>query len=86
MEIIIKKKNICGKCYNINRKKYNSNNKEKIQVVNSVNDNNRTLIIGFSNCGKTYLMNHILHQKQEPIFIITKIIKSISQYQSSNIR
>ena len=62
------------------------NNKEKIQVVNSmnktkvvdsVNDNNRTLIIGFSNCGKTYLMNHILHQKQEPILIITK---SLNQY------
>ena len=41
------------------------------------NLNNRTLIIGFSNCGKTYLMNHILHQKQEPIFIITI---SLNQY------
>ena len=79
---------ICRSCYNNNRKKYNTNNKEKIQVVNSVNKkktkvvgsvngNNRTLIIGFSNCGKTYLMNHILHQKQEPIFIITK---SLNQY------
>ena len=36
-----------------------------------------TLIIGFSNCGKTYLMNHILFQKQESIFIITK---SLNQY------
>ena len=26
----------------------------------------------FSNCGKTYQMNYILLQKQEPIFIITK--------------
>ena len=59
-----KDRNICRKCYNINRKKYNKNNKEKIQVVDSVNDNNRTLIIGFSNCGKTYLMNHILHQNR----------------------
>ena len=42
-----------------------------------MNNNNRTLIIGFSNCGKTYLMNHIRHQKQEPIFIITK---SLNQY------
>ena len=76
-----KDRNICRNCYNINRKKYNKNNKEKIQVVDSVNktkivnDNNnknRTLIIGFSNCGKTYLMNHILLKKQEPIFIITK--------------
>ena len=81
-----KDRNICKSCYNINRKKYNKNNKEKIQVVNSVNktkivnDNNnknRTLIIGFSNCGKTYLTNHILFQKQEPIFIITK---SLNQY------
>ena len=81
-----KDRKICKNCYNNNRKKYNKNNKEKIQVVNSVNktkivnDNNnknRTLIIGFSNCGKTYLMNHILFQKQEQIFIITK---SINQY------
>ena len=48
-------------------------NIKKREVVDSVkNNNNRTLIIGFSNCGKTYLMNHILFQKQEPIFIITK--------------
>ena len=86
-----KDRNFCKNCYNINRKKYNSNNKEKLQDVNSVNEtnnnkkkrklvenlNNRTLIIGFSNCGKTYLMKHILHQKQEPIFIITK---SMNQY------
>ena len=88
-----KDRNICKHCYNNNRKKHN-NNKEKIQVVNSVNNtnikikkrevvdsvknnNNRTLIIGFSNCGKTYLMNHILFHKQEPILIITK---SLNQY------
>ena len=52
--------------------------KTRGKVVNSVN-NNRTLIIGFSNCGKTYLMNYFLHQKQEPIFIITK---SLNQYRS----
>ena len=42
--------------------------------MNSVKNNNnkRNLIIGFSNCGKTYLMNDILHQRQELIFIITK--------------
>ena len=34
----------------------------------SVN-NRRTLIIGFSNCGKTHLTNYILLQKQETIFI-----------------
>ena len=57
----------------------NSNiNLKKREVVDSAKkNNNRTLIIGFSNCGKTYLMNHILFQKQEPIFIITK---SLNQY------
>ena len=87
-----KDRNLCKNCYNLNRKKYNSNNKEKIQDVNSVNKtdnnkkkrklveslNNRTLIIGFSNCGKTYLMNHILHQKHEPFFYNHKITQSIS--------
>ena len=52
-----------------------NNNKKKRKLVEKLN--NRTLIIGFSNCGKTYLMNHILHQKQEPFFIITK---SLNQY------
>ena len=86
-----KDRNVCKHCYNNNRKKYNNTNKEKIQVVNSMNNtnnykkkrevvdsvknnNNRTLIRGFSNCGKTYQMNHILFQKQEPIFIITKTL------------
>ena len=32
----------------------------------------RALMIGFSNCGKTYLTNYILLQKQEPFSIITK--------------
>ena len=55
----------------------NNNNKKKGKVVDSVNINNRILIIGSSNCGKTYLMNHILHQRQEAIFLITK---SLNQY------
>ena len=55
--------------------KNTNNNKKKTKVVDSVN--NRTLIIGFSNCGKTYLMNYILLQKQQPIFFITK---SLNQY------
>ena len=76
--------NMCKNCYNIIRKKYNkntfsenNNNEKKMKDVNSVNINNRTLIIGFSNCGKTYFMNRILFQKQEPIFIITR---SLNQY------
>ena len=87
----LKDRTVCKSCYNKNRRKNNNNtliqnqkpksdNKKKIKVVNFVNNtfiNNRTLIIGFSNCGKTHLMNHILHQKQDPIFIITK---SLNQY------
>ena len=46
-------------------------------TVDSVNDKNRILVKEFSNCGKTYLMNLNLHQKQEQIFIITK---SLNQY------
>ena len=36
------------------------------------NKNIRTLIIGFSICGKNYLMSHILLQKQGTIFLVTK--------------
>ena len=37
-------------------------------------NNNRTPLIGFSNCVKTYLKNHSLLEKQGPIFIITKLL------------
>ena len=83
--------NKCENCHNIFRKKYI--NKEKKRVVNSVNmininknrkefvdsvnKNNRILIIGFSISGKTYLLNHIVHQKRELIFTITK---SLTKY------
>ena len=79
----IKNRKICKHCYNNNRKKYKNTeekiqvvnsvnhtniNKKKREVVDSMKkNNNRTLIIGFSNCGTTYLMNHILFQKQEAI-------------------
>ena len=45
------------------------------------NINNRTLIIGFSICGKTYLINENLFQKQEPVFISKK---SLSPYPNNN--
>ena len=48
------------------------NNEKKRKVGDSVNNNNLTLIKGFSNCNKTYLKNRILFQKQEPNLIITK--------------
>ena len=71
---------VCKSCYNKNRRKNQqpkSDDEKKRKVVDSVNNNNRTLNIGFSNCGKTYLTNHILFQKQQPVFIITK---SLNQY------
>ena len=34
----------------------------------------RSLIVGFSNRGKTYLTNYILLRKREPNFIITKVL------------
>ena len=90
-EDVYKKRNICKNCYNNIRKKYNNNTFSRIDNnkttasykqpkfgnVKNNSNRNRTFIIGFSNCGKTYLMKNILHQKQEPIFIITK---SINQY------
>ena len=57
----------------------NDSNKKKRKLVDSVI--NRTFITGFSNCGKTYLMNHILLRKQEPI-----LIYSNSLYQYPNIK
>ena len=51
--------------------KITNNTKKKTKVDDSVNINkNRTLIKGFSNCGKTHLKNYILLQKQDPIFLI----------------
>ena len=72
-----KNDNIKEKIQSVNSVNNKNNNKKKTKVVDSVNNTNRTLIIGFSNCGKTYLMNYFLHQKQEPIFIITN---SLNQY------
>ena len=56
---------------NTNHKKPMTKNKLEIKICL------RQLVVGSSGCGKTYLMNHILHQRQKPIFIITK---SLNQY------
>ena len=71
LKMITKKKKIQV----VNSMNNTNNNKKKREVVDSVD--NRTHIIGFSNCNKTHLMNHILLREQEPIFIITK---SLNQY------
>ena len=54
----------------------------KSERINKTNNKNRSLTLGISNnCGKTYLMNHILLQKQEPVFLSTK---SLNQYPNIN--
>ena len=85
--IYLKDRTVCKTCYNKNRRKTNintliqseqpksDNDKKKRKLVESLD--NRTLIVRFSICDKTYLMNHILHQKQEPVFINTR---SLNQY------
>ena len=57
----LKDRTVCKSCYDRNRRKNQqtkSDDTKKRKVVNSVK-NIRTLFIGFSNCGKTYLTNHI---------------------------
>ena len=77
----LKDRTVCESCYLMKRRKNNNisliqNQQRKFDNVDN-NNNSRTLIIGFSNYGKTYLMNYVLNQKQEPIFINTK---SLNQY------
>ena len=83
----LKDRTVFKNCYNKEKRKNNNNNtliqnqqpksddKKEGKVVDSVNK--RTLIIGLSKCGQTYLIIHFLLQKQEPFFIITK---SLNQY------
>ena len=60
-----KDRTVCKDCYNIKKQKYNK--KHVIQ------NNNRTLIVGPSFSGKTYLMLKILSQiRDRDIYIITK--------------
>ena len=55
-----------------NSKSTASHQQPNIENVNKKNNKNRTLIVGFSYCGKIYLMNYIIIRKQEPIYIQTK--------------
>ena len=88
-----KYRTVCKDCYHKKKRKSNNrtliqnthhtssgndiSTSHQQSKTDTVNNYNRTLIIGFSNCGKTYLMIGILLQKQEPVFIITK---SLNQY------
>ena len=87
-----KDRNICKNCYNMNRKKYNNKtfsrndkNKKERKDVDSVNNNNRTLLVGPSFSGKTYLMLKILSRiPDRDIYIITK--SPPEQYSNSKIK
>ena len=74
----LKNRTVCERFYNKNRKKSNINILKQKQISTSHQQakikkiNKRTLISVFSNCGKTFLMNHFLHQKHEPFFVNTK--------------
>ena len=78
----MKDRSVGENCYyetskdNINKNTLIQNKQPKIEKVKNKN-NNRHLIIGFSNCGKTYIMSCNLLQKQEILYIN---IKSLNQY------
>ena len=82
----LKDRSVCESYCDKKRRKNNNNTSPPNKTTNShqqskiknVNKNkNRTLLVGFSGCGKAYLMNDIVSQKQEPHSIITK---SLNQY------
>ena len=50
------------------------------------NKNFRTLKKHFSNCGKTYLMNHVPLKKQEPIILITNSLNQYRKIKAQKIR
>ena len=58
-----KDRSICKDCYNINRKKYNNNNKDKIQLINSVNNTN-------NNKKKTKVVDPVNNNKNNRTLII----------------
>ena len=79
-----KDRTICKECYN-RKKRKNNNDKKKTKVDDLVNDNNRTLLVGPSFSGKTYLMLKILSRMSDrDIYIITK--SPPEQYSNSKIK
>ena len=67
-----KDRTVCKDCYNKKKRKNNLIQQPKIESRNDIN-NNRTLLVGPSFPGKTYLMLKILSQiPNRDIYIITK--------------
>ena len=95
-----KDRTICKTCYNINKRKNNTNtlppNKNKtsyqqpkIEKVNknvSTYENHRQVIIGPSNVGRTYYMLRVLKKigNQRPIHIISRSPNQHPNYKTSN--
>ena len=76
--------NVCKDCYNKKKRKINLIQQPKIENVNDIY-NNRTLLVGLSFSGKTYLMLKILSRiSDRDINIITK--SPPEQYTNSKIK
>ena len=93
-----KDRNICKNCYNINRKKYNGNEKKrkfdnsvnKIKIDNGNNivskfANHAYVVIGPRNVGKTFYMLKALEKigNKRPIYIITRSPNQYPNYKTS---
>ena len=79
-----KDRTVCKDCYNKKKRKNNLIEQPKIENGNDIN-NNRTLLVGSSFSGKTYLMLKILSRiPNRDIYIITK--SPPEQYTNSKIR
>ena len=85
-----KDRTICKECYNKKKRKTNDktliqNHKPNIDNVDKNYNNNRTLLVGPSFSGKTYLMLKILSRiPDRDIYIITK--SPPEQYTNSKIK
>ena len=86
-----KDRTICKTCYNINKRKNKINilppnkNIENVNNKDSKFENNRHVIIGPSNVGKTYYMLKVLEKigNQRPIHIITRSPNQYPNYKTS---
>ena len=88
-----KDRTICRDCYNKKKRKININTLPPNKIIENVNtpqqskfeNNNRTLLVGPSFSGKSYLMLKILPRiSDRDIYIITK--SPLEQYTNSKIR
>ena len=81
-----KDRTVCRDCYNKKKRKININTRPPNKIIeNGNNKNNRTLLVGPSFPGKTYLMLKILSRiSDKDIYIITK--SPPEQYTNSKIK